>query len=390
MKTFSRFLGFVLAVLLIMSIGVSASAGDGGSEVVRIVKTAHKADNSATSPAETFKFVFTPMTGTTPAGQEISGTRDIILDDGFDTNTAQIAFAGSEAYSYNDTTKDYTASLKIEEANSASFTPAEGTSEYYYEWLVNEEKGTNPDITYDSTRYLLVESINVSDGVVVSKNYAFYSEDGEEKYESMSFDNYHIKDTKLTVTNYVTDSAGSDVKSKSFKYTMTVNKPEICKDDVFEYRIYDDSGALQRSLSGSASYGEPFDFLLENGYSVFIRLPEGATYDIMQTGEKNYKPKATYNEQSGSEISSTTILKDYGDNLALPDEATEASIRVVNLYRDSEGAEKGTEIVFNNVKRDVSPTGIVISNLPFIVMVVIAGAGTALVVASKKRRHDED
>ena len=51
--------------------------------------------------------------------------------------------------------------------------------------------------------------------------------------------------------------------------------------------------------------------------------------------------------------------------------------------------ENANSTAFTNTYDDASvePTGIFINNLPFVLMVVVAGSGLALYVVSKRRSH---
>ena len=53
------------------------------------------------------------------------------------------------------------------------------------------------------------------------------------------------------------------------------------------------------------------------------------------------------------------------------------------------GGEGLNSTAFTNAYDDntITPTGIIINNLPFVLMVAIAGSGLALYVVSKRRSH---
>lgn len=383
MKKLAKLLSVLLVAVFLMSFGVTAFANEGGSETISIFKTVHIADPSASKPVETFTFNFEPVgvEEKTPAGQSLAAEIQL--------KPLTIEFNGEEAYQYVSGTTDCAATkfLQILDLSSFScdlskFMPGD---DLYFEWIVSEQKGSTDGMTYDSTKYIMVAKAKV-EGSESSKElgtpvFYFYGEDGVEKFENMQFNNSYEKNTTLEVSNAVKDSGGNNIPDKAFAYTMRVDKPSLSEETVLIYFILDEDGNILPAQSGSALYGEAFSFTLNDGYKVQIAVPEGSTFDILEAGEKNFKPSVTYNEEGKTE--KISVKRDYDESLAIPDFETtsKTSIRVAN---------KGTTVDFVNVKREVSPTGIVINNLPFVIMIVIACAGTALVVVSKNRRQNED
>ncbi|MDO5445624.1 MAG: hypothetical protein Q4F31_08395, partial [Eubacteriales bacterium] len=358
MKFTAKLLSVVLVLAMVMSMGVFAFAGDGGSATIDIVKNVHKPDQSATSAVEMFKFIFTPVTyGETPTGYPINAPLEI--------SDQTINFEGSETYDYISESKDYVAKKTFSGAYVSapdlmhamavtSLDEFEGKI-LHFEWVVSEEKGTTEGMTYDPTRYLLVLSVSVQNGGIGSYNYTFYSEDGEEKVENMTFNNTYLKPAadRLTIRNHVQDSAGGAIPNKAFAYTMTVNKPDLWPEESFSYSIFDKDGNLLSDLSGTAKFGEALTFNLDDGYCAKFVLPEGCTYDVLESGQKNYKPSVSYGDGTEVTTKDITLEGNYDENLAIPatgtKNATANQIRVAN---------DGSHADFTNVKRDVSPTGL--------------------------------
>lgn len=383
MKKITKFLSILLVAVFLMGFGVTAFANEGGSETISIVKTVHIADPSASKPVETFTFNFEPVgvNEKTPAGEPLAAEVPL--------NPLTIDFDGTETYQYISGTTDCVAtdSEEILYPFTCDLSAFQVDQVLCFEWIVSEQKGSTTGMSYDSTKYIMVAKAKV-EGSESSKTlgtpvFYFYGEDGVEKYENMQFNNSYEKDTTLEVSNTVLDSGNNNIPDKAFAYTMRVDKPALSEETVFVYFVLDKDGNILPSQSGSALYGEAFSFTLNDGYKAQFVVPEGTTFDVLETGEKNFKPSVTYNEEGKTE--KISVKRDYDESLAIPDFETtsKTSIRVAN-------GDTGTTVDFVNVKREVSPTGIVINNLPFVIMIVIACAGTALVVVSKNRRQNED
>lgn len=91
-------------------------------------------------------------------------------------------------------------------------------------------------------------------------------------------------------------------------------------------------------------------------------MPAGTKYTLTETEETDYT--ASYVIDSGTSTSSNQTNQVTIGNAA-------STVAFTNTYDDN----------------SVTPTGIIINNLPFVLMVVIAGSGLALYVVSKRRAH---
>ncbi|MDO5445776.1 MAG: hypothetical protein Q4F31_09190 [Eubacteriales bacterium] len=396
MKFTAKLLSVVLVLAMVLSMGVFAFAGEGGSSNINIVKNVHIPDKSSSKPTEYFAFHFTPVSVSekTPAGENLAGEMPLPdLSLGFDQNVEYNYSSGSTACTGTKALDNVTLSYIIDKSDA--FTVGET---YYFEWVVSEVKGTTEGMTYDSARYLLVSKLQVesiNNDLAEDPNkmqlsgqsiFYFYTEDGEEKVENMTFNNTYMKpaETRLKVSNTVTDSSMEPIPNKAFAYTMMVNKPDLWPEDSFSYNVFDKNGNLLKDQSGTANYGEPFTFNLDDGYYATLVLPEGCWYDILETGAKNYKPSVMYGDDE-DEINDFYMEGNYDENIAIPQ--NDPQVTSTPQIRVDNG---GSHVFFFNEKRDVSPTGLIINNLPYIVIVVIAALGIAVFCASGKRRQSED
>lgn len=112
---------------------------------------------------------------------------------------------------------------------------------------------------------------------------------------------------------------------------------------------------------------------LKHGDSFVVNaLPVGSEITVSEQGEQGYIP--AYSGKWGQLITTAkTGSKAQGESLAV-----DGTIVV---------GEHGAYIQYTNTVKDISPTGIVISNLPYILMVGISLAGIGFFTLSKKRRN---
>ena len=98
---------------------------------------------------------------------------------------------------------------------------------------------------------------------------------------------------------------------------------------------------------------------------VFDNLPAGTRYKLVESGSQGYKATASYNENGVIRNQMGTASADF----------TQTSILV---------GEKTNDNTITNSLPNVTPTGLLIDNLPFILMI---GLGLAGFVCLKKRRQ---
>ena len=126
--------------------------------------------------------------------------------------------------------------------------------------------------------------------------------------------------------------------------------------------------------------GTATTFYLKHGEQlVFINTPVGTGYALSETGSTGYTPNVTVTYDSSTTPVSDTGVKDAG--YALPSTAIPAA---ANLFV----SEEGSSVLFVNDTGGTTPTGLDISDLPFIGLIIIAlGAFAAwILVKSRKRR----
>ena len=176
-----------------------------------------------------------------------------------------------------------------------------------------------------------------------------------------------------------TVSGGAGNTATYFPFTLTVNDPAtlttttthgtykaiiVSGGAAVDPTLNGITGASARDHSFDVTAGAAFTFKLKHGQSLaFINLPVGATYTTTETDAQGH----------------TANLKITSNGVAATETATATSGAAKNV---TEGADIAA---FRNNKTLATPTGIILSNLPYILLVGFACAVIATVVIKKNR-----
>lgn len=206
--------------------------------------------------------------------------------------------------------------------------------------------------------------------------------------DSNGFSDYAFKLTKDVVGDF---SSSSD----SFEYTLSVILPDTYKtftpvtarvNHLSAYRIDPTSvtepttpaqmaEVVSVTLPATVLSGADFSITLRHGDSFSIdQLPAGTVINVK---EHDFTLRAYAPSYSGKWGLDTTNNNLKTDSKGAHNDLESGDIVV---------GENGAYIQYTNTMDNVTPTGIVISNLPYILMVVIALGGIGFYLVSKKRR----
>ncbi|MDR1496203.1 MAG: hypothetical protein LBS67_04715 [Clostridiales Family XIII bacterium] len=205
---------------------------------------------------------------------------------------------------------------------------------------------------------------------------------------SMTFTNVYVKNTGgggppsgsntvLSASKTVID--GGD-EAKYFPFTVKVTKPATI-DDTPTYKGYVmEGGSVVTSASNGAivlAAGQPNNYInfvsgtdttvkLKHGQSlVFTEIEVGATYVATESAQLNYN--------TSIELTADDVVSNLGEVL------TTGAAR---------GVTEGTDLAaFTNAYDEVTPTGVVIDNLPYLGLIALAIAALAVYLAAKRRRR---
>lgn len=338
---------FVLAGTMLLSMGTTVfAAGEptvpdvNSNGQVPITKEFEMADGLKT-PAATFKF----------------------------TATSQIAGAPTATIADVSFTEGQTGTLKgekyvLEGTTTISF---QGTwphaGEYVY--TVKETQESIPNVTYDTSTYTLrVYVINGTNGLKVEK---ITAEGANGKTNKILFTNTYAKNDATLTIEKNTEGDYAD-KTRKFDFEITFTKSPMSDQTTFTGTI----GA--QSVEYTA--GQTKTFKLADGEKlVFNNLPVGTTYMVKELAATDgYTPKVTVVENKTTTVTNKTVQE------------TEALDTLKENGKNNLVGENENKVTFTNTYKDVAVTGIVMNNLPFILLVAVAIVAFVSLAVIKRRR----
>lgn len=340
---------FVLAGTMLLSMGTTAfAAGEptapdvNQNGTVPITKEFEMADGLKT-PAATFKFTATSQT-----------------QDALPATIADVSF-----------TEGQTGTLKgekyvLEGNTTISFTGDwKHAGEYVY--TVTESK-ENPisNVTYDNTSYTLrVYVINGTNGLEIEK---ITAEKANGKTNKILFTNTYAKnDATLTIEKNTTGTYAD--KTKEFNFEITFTKSPMSDQTTFAGKIG------SKPVECTAGTAKPFT-LADGEQLVFHNLPVGTTYMVKELAATDgYTPSVTVVENKTTTVTNKTATQE-GD--ALDTLKTDGKNNLVG--------EAENKVTFTNTHKGVVPTGILMNNLPFILLVAVAIVAFVSLAVIKRRR----
>lgn len=376
MRLRRKMLGVLLAGTMVMGMGATAMAQDaqegteGNPATASVTKELQFAEGVET-PDVDFSFDFTAETfeGSTalPAGTpnldttiSYDGTETGSTSDGLTTvvkETGNIfegeTFPAAGVYEYSvvetasgvegmdDSRAEYT--MKVYVKNGIYGT-------YVYSVTVNQDKNDEGEIGTGKVDPEQPETPGTGNGF---KFVNVYTEQG-----SGDPDDPNAK--ALTISKTVAGEYGDH--TKDFTFNVTLVKAVTASDESYTGYVGDESYTFVP--------GEATEVTLKHGESLtFDSLPVGTKYTVVETGTENYTGSAVVTE--GEEV--TNVDAQEGANLTVSDKLVKA------------GANNSTAVTNTYDDASVTPTGIIINNLPFILLIVAAAAGIALYAVSRRR-----
>lgn len=160
-------------------------------------------------------------------------------------------------------------------------------------------------------------------------------------------------------------------KERKFDFTLTLISNSIDPiNNENEIKAFIDSTPVSFQQGAENTFTATFQLKHEQEL-IINSLPGGTKYTVNETGTTNYIPSA--------------IVTTGGVNVSNGFEAkTDESLTVENQVVNSDGLNKTayTNTFNTNI---ASPTGIIINNLPYILLVVVGVAGIALYEAGRRR-----
>lgn len=172
----------------------------------------------------------------------------------------------------------------------------------------------------------------------------------------------------LTISKTVTSATGLGDENKDFTFNLTFTAPNDYLSTTY--------AGTKTAKDGSTSQitftaGTAQSFALKHGEKLeFDTLPSGIRYEVTETGTQNYTPSAVITSNGVT----TNLTGTKGDSLAMPSTGT---ILI--------GEKTNSNAVTNKFEDDdITPTGLLINNLPFVVLI---GLGVTGFIALTRKRH---
>ena len=319
-----------------------------------------------TTPEATFTFTFTPKTGTSSNGapyETIDSSNGQITD-------KNVSYSGTDVLATGQTnikkdTGDIFREVNYTHAGEYVYTVAEKQN---VGWKVIQKNGSPIDfMTYDNRNYEMhvIVKNKTTGGTYISSVYfkqVSPSVNGKVKPSESGTNKPNVSkvdpNAKSLVIKKVVSGATAD-KSKDFTFKLTFTKASTETSQSITGKIGETSKTFV--------YGQETTITLRHDQSlVFDTIPAGTRYKLVETGSQGYTASAAYKENGASKNQAGTVSTNF----------TQDSILI---------GEKPNDNTITNSLPDVTPTGLLIDNLPFILMIGLGLAG--FVVLSKKRRQ---
>lgn len=374
-KHAAKYVPAALALALMLCLGMCVTAlADTGDEVTTAAITKNlQMDAAVNTPDATFTFTVEKVsldgaetevekakmpaianqtvrfssadTGTTAAGNRLKEvkkqTENIIPEIG------EFPHAGVYKYTVKENRSGYTAA----EGTTMTYSQAEFTMEIY---VKNGDSGLEIGGVY--VNYVKGDDGNAKTGKV----------DPTPANQAWQFVNQFSKTSTLTISKTVAGAMGD--KTKQFDFTLERGEKSALEADDASY-----NGTITRADGSSAATETTVtltgttvaNFTLADNESLTITLPVGTTCTV---GE---------DEDTATGYDTTVAAKSNGTEIA---NADPAGISVLT-------GEGENSVAYTNTKEGRVPTGIIVDNLPFIILILAALCGFAGYIALKRRGY---
>ena len=363
-----RILAFMMAAAMVFGSATAVMAADEGQSstadkrIVTITKNYQVNGADAVSPAETFRFKDATLRAV--AGTKYNDPNAVDAEESVDSmddipaKVKTITVKGP-SYSENDNTRE-------RDITTAEIAAAAYDSVGTYIYTFSETAGDTAGVTYNSDTYRLYVTVINGKTAGSYKIGATYVKKvkklgGIDKDKVQEIVNTY-QAGKLQITKEVTGNVGDKNKVFDVNVTLTVEAGKKVKAPV---SIVANDGTAQDkdeiSTTDWSGNKATVTVKVKNGTTVELKnLPVGVSYTVAEAAYNDYTTSYT---QNGTDMTGAPT-----------------SIR----------ANETDTVVIKNHKDTTVDTGVIISNLPYILILAAVAAGLVLFAAGKKRRADED
>lgn len=267
-------------------------------------------------------------------------------------------------YSSNDEVTSGISSKTVAEIFSGVTFPHAGVYTYTVQETAGETSVENGTVTYDESVYTVRVYVKNTENGGLAIDQITAAKPGvagtEEKQNAIKFVNKFEKTTSLVVEKTTVGDLAD--KTKPFEFKVKFERPATYEGNTFT------------SEGKEYTFGEEHTFTLADGdKKTFSNLPAGTRYVVTEVGkEDGYTPSVTVVENGKQTVTNKTAAD--ADSLA-----TEETGKT-NLA--GEGTNK---VTFTNTYADVPITGIIMNNLPFVILILAAAAGIVGYLVIRRR-----
>lgn len=246
-----------------------------------------------------------------------------------------------------------------------------------YTFELAEEAGSNPNISYDkSTKYTVRVDVvwdDLAKGSVKINGVALFAAGATTKTDKASFNNSSNAATgDFTVSKKVSGTAANT--EDYFQYTLKLTDPSQVSGS---YTVVKDGKSIA-TLSADDDYTATF--YLKDGEHVSVTgLPKGTAYKVTEG------TKVVTNDNGSQSVAEDAKDNGYTETYTVDDKASENGPVASGIINDGD-----TKVAYNNEKGFAPQTGVTMNMLPGIGIAVVAVAGGATLVISRRKRAGED
>lgn len=386
MKKMKSILALVLAMILCLGMSVTSFADETPTlaKEVYITKDLNIAKGT-TTPNVTFTFKFEADTNASQGLQGYAGEIPAIADKTVTYSDAITDVGDDEVITL--TTGDILAGLTFPHAGVYAYTVREAqtgftdtaTEKMTYDskeytlriWVVNGTEGTViKGATVSTTTGKVTTTTNGKDTVTEGTDESKAANDNGFRFSNNYTKTSGTNGDSITVSKAVVGEYAD--KSEDFTFTLNVTKASTDKsaETTYSYVITRDSDHANDNtdaLTGTGTYGTDLTFTLDADEKLVVKnLVAGASYTVKETGVADYTASVVLDgtETKGEKGSDLQVTAEFVD-------------------------EKGSTAAFTNTNdgSEVPPTGIIINNLPYVMLILVAVLGFSFFFVSRRRRY---
>lgn len=380
-KSLSKVVSLAIALVMCLALGTTAFAANAtGTEAESATATIVKElqiPAGTTTPTATFKFTATSETADAPtiATKEIAYSSSDTATDGKIIKNLDLfggaawAHAGVYVYTVKEIANTYTAGEK----ETMTYSQAE------YKLTVVVANGTSGLYVKEIAAQLIKN--DSGDSIVAETKVDPNPDPSDPTNGGIRFINTFVKggaidpndpnSSLMSLDKTVAGDIGD--KTKAFAFTISASNPAIAPaaDQTIKARIYN----ADNTYGDELTIGSNTEVSLKHGQKlVFMNLYAGANISFKETDAAT----AQYDV-------SATVKNGTADSVSYNKEAVTNTGVSINGVSESKASATVT-----NTLNSVTPTGILLNNLPFILMIVIAAAGFVAYISIKRRRSAEN